>query len=228
MRQTYQFKNITLTEYRNKTGELHNDNGPAVIINTAPLHESYYYYKNGKLDRDDGPAIRCLYNCQCHQYAEEQCPDECFMHREWYKKGVLHNDNGPAYIKIEPYQRSKIIIWYQHGKMHNLYGPSYILQNSDGYRYSGFKIWYCKGRKHRFNGPTMYTIFSDDDSPTEWYINDIRCTPEYILEYQRALKFKYFHFWYEKIYQNLKSDFVNTQLLNSYDELVLENIISSN
>jgi len=54
----------------NEKGELHRDNGPAIILSDGSVE----YYQNGKCHREDGPAIidangtRCYYqNGRCHR-----------------------------------------------------------------------------------------------------------------------------------------------------------------
>jgi len=41
-----------MQEYKNEQGELHNENGPAVIDDNYQA-----WYRNGKLHRTDGPAV---------------------------------------------------------------------------------------------------------------------------------------------------------------------------
>jgi hypothetical protein len=65
-----------------KNGELHRDNGPA-IIDSNVFNEvgTQYWFQNGFLHRDNGPAII---------YSDGS--------QSWYKNGFLHKDNGPAII----------------------------------------------------------------------------------------------------------------------------------
>ena len=60
---------------KNKLGEIHCDNGPAVE-GTNGFRE---YYINGKRHREDGPAI---------EYPNGD--------RAWYKHGKRHREDGPA------------------------------------------------------------------------------------------------------------------------------------
>lgn len=76
--------------YRNENGELHRDDGPAVI---SP-HGGKIWYRNGKKHREDGPALIA------NNLAEI-----------WYRNGVKHRDDGPAAI----YQNG-IEFWYKNGK----------------------------------------------------------------------------------------------------------------
>lgn len=62
---------------RNGNGELHRDDGPALITPNGTQH----WYRNGELHRDDGPAV--VY------------PDGS---RDWYRNGRRHRDDGPALI----------------------------------------------------------------------------------------------------------------------------------
>ena len=62
----------------NSDGQLHREDGPAVITNK---HVKLWYY-NGKLHREDGPAI----------------DDGDSMLQAWYYHGNLHRLDGPAMI----------------------------------------------------------------------------------------------------------------------------------
>jgi hypothetical protein len=66
-----------IKEWRNKKGEFHRDDGPAII----GLNGTKYWYINGKRHRDGGPAL-------IH-------PDG---RQEWYQNGKCHRDDGPAII----------------------------------------------------------------------------------------------------------------------------------
>ena len=63
--------------WRNKKGEVHRLDGPAVILTDG----SQEWYENGKNHRLDGPAINR--------------PDGS---QEWFVNGKLHRLNGPAMI----------------------------------------------------------------------------------------------------------------------------------
>ena len=75
------YKTYTVREYSNgdieyrKDGELHRDNGPAIITS----YGSKFWYNNGKLHRLDGPAVESAHGS-----------------KYWYKDGLRHRDNGPA------------------------------------------------------------------------------------------------------------------------------------
>ena len=61
--------------YYNSAGELHRDDGPAVVF----ADETKQWYQNDKLHRTDGPAI---------EYANGT--------KQWYQDGLLHRIDGPA------------------------------------------------------------------------------------------------------------------------------------
>ena len=63
------------TEWCNKNGKLHRDDGPAI----EHANGTKLWWINGKLHRDDGPAI---------EYADGT--------KSWYKNGQFHRDDGPA------------------------------------------------------------------------------------------------------------------------------------
>ena len=78
------------TEWRNEAGDLHREDGPAVIY----PHGRREWWRNGRRHRDDGPAIEC-----------------CDGTKAWYRNGQLHRENGPA---IEHLTGTKS--WWLEGK----------------------------------------------------------------------------------------------------------------
>jgi hypothetical protein len=91
----------------NKDGQLHCDNGPAIIFANGNKH----WYKNGLLHREDGPAMEELY---------KHC---------WYINGKLHRKNNPAIIFC-----SGVEHWYLDGQLHRNFGPA-IVQQGDYYEW---------------------------------------------------------------------------------------------
>jgi hypothetical protein len=63
--------------YRNAEGELHREDGPAVILASG----SQIWYRHGKYHRDGGPAAE-WYNGE----------------KWWCREGRLHREDGPAFI----------------------------------------------------------------------------------------------------------------------------------
>ena len=63
--------------YRNKRGQFHREDGPAVIYPDGEQH----WYIHGQLHREDGPAII---------FADGS--------RFWYINGKCHREDGPAVI----------------------------------------------------------------------------------------------------------------------------------
>jgi len=76
--------------YNRYHGELHRDDGPAVINSTGT--KKWYYH--GKLYRDDGPAIIFSNGM-----------------KEWMYHGELHRDDGPAIIYSDGDKE-----WFLYGK----------------------------------------------------------------------------------------------------------------
>ena len=71
-------KIIQMQDYEyhvNEKGEVHRNDGPAVIHKDGSKH----WYKNGKRHRIDGPAIEWGNGA-----------------KEWYQNDDLHRDDGPA------------------------------------------------------------------------------------------------------------------------------------
>ncbi len=124
-------------EWRNEYGELHRDDGPAVIWADG----TQFWYQHGRLHRDDGPAVIWVDGTQ-FWYQHDQ------LHREdgptvigltgtqfWYQHGELHRDDGPAVIEADGTQ-----FWYQHDRRHREDGPARTRAN-------GPQEWYWHGEK---------------------------------------------------------------------------------
>jgi hypothetical protein len=107
-------------------GQLHRDNGPAVI-NSGGFKE---WYIHGKRHRLDGPAISSIYG------------DE--KYGSWYVNDKLHRLDGPAQISDCGTRKS----WYLNGVPHRADGPAMELPN-------GSKYWFFNGMYHRLDGPAI-------------------------------------------------------------------------
>lgn len=75
---------------------------------------------------------------------------------EYFKNGVNHNDDGPAFIRADGYEE-----WYKNGVLHNENGPA--IKDPDGsYKY------YYEGKLHRLDGHAVkYSC-----GTLEWYVDD--------------------------------------------------------
>ena len=85
-------------EYYNQAGQLHREDGPAIIYASGSKH----WYINGLLHREDGPAI------------EAASGD-----RYWYRNGKLHREDGPAVIYDNGTRK-----WLLDGVLHRTDGPA--------------------------------------------------------------------------------------------------------
>ena len=114
---------------------------------------------------------------------------------EYFKDGVNHNDDGPAFITQSGYKE-----WYKNGVLHNENGPA--IEYPDGcYKY------YLDGKLHRIDGPAV----KYECGTCEWYVNGIithiqrpneekkEITPEEIEEQQNS-------FYYDSDYDYDNSD----------------------
>ncbi len=95
--------------WKNEKGELHREDGPAVIFPNGRKE----WYINDKLHREDGPAI--IY------------PDGS---EKWFINGYLHREDGPAAIYSDGTQE-----WYIHGKLHLEDGPAVIYPDGEQHWY---------------------------------------------------------------------------------------------
>ena len=103
-----------MEEHRNKKGQLHRENGPA-IIRACGTEE---WFINGLRHRKDGPAITYSDGSKC-----------------WYNNGKLHREDGPANIFISGTQ-----VWYNNGQLYrkddlphalNMLNKTMILSNGE-------------------------------------------------------------------------------------------------
>lgn len=78
-------------KYHYVNGELHNDNGPAVVF----VNSEKFWYKNGKKHREDGPAIENYYGKGNKEW--------------WYEnKSIGVSWNGYTQEKFEQWLRLKV------------------------------------------------------------------------------------------------------------------------
>lgn len=87
-----------------------------------------------------------------HSESEEA---EASNNKRWYRKGLLHRDDGPA---VELPDGTKE--WWVNGKRHRDDGPAMICAN-------GSRSWWQNGLLHRDNGPAMIHGIG----AFEWYKN---------------------------------------------------------
>jgi hypothetical protein len=87
-------------ELRDEHGELHRDDGPALIWSDGTQE----WWQHGERHRDDGPALIRSDGMQV-----------------WYQHGEQHRDGGPAITELGGAQ-----YWCQHGERHRNDGPAEI------------------------------------------------------------------------------------------------------
>ena len=80
-----------------KDGEIHRENGPAMITNNKEV-----WYKNGLLHREDGPAMILKH-------------DNNKQSEFWYLNNVLHKIDGPAIKKYNTKTNTFIEEWWENG-----------------------------------------------------------------------------------------------------------------
>ena len=126
------------TEYYNRDGKLHREDGPAIEWTSGAEH----WYQNGKRHRLDGPAVIG--------------PDGT---KHWYQNGERHRLDGPAIEWVDGGKE-----WYQNDKRHRLDGPAVEHRRGDKFWYQngqlhredgpaveepgGNKEWYLFSKKY--------------------------------------------------------------------------------
>jgi len=104
--------------YRNDVGELHREDGPALIHGSG----SEEWFLNGQRHREDGPAII-----------------RANGRLKWFKHGKRHRIGGPAhvwYVNGEIYEEE----WWIDGVRHRDDGPAMIIR-------SNIKVWFLNGNR---------------------------------------------------------------------------------
>lgn len=139
--------------WKNDKGQLHREDGPALVKFRGLMPETKKWYLNDKLHRTDGPAL------------------ECWHATEWYLNGKLHREDGPASIW---HCGSKF--WYQYGKYHRVDGPAHIWSD-------GSKMWCLEGKPHRTDGPAVDYPKSKNypNGVKQWFIKGRKLSKEEFL-----------------------------------------------
>ncbi len=153
--QTPQCCLIENVEWRDEHGELHRDDGPAMIKTDG----TQQWYQHGLLHRDDGPAVIYANGAQEWYQRDEWHRDDgpARIHSDgaqtWYWRNRLHREDGPAIIGADGTQR-----WYWRGRRHRSGGPAVIWAN-------GTQEWYQHDQLNRDDGPAIVR----PDGTQEWY-----------------------------------------------------------
>ena len=118
---------------------------------------------------------------------------------EYYKNGLLHNENGPAIISINKDHTKKT--WYDNGKIHRIGAPAievwwgtnnelvyqeYYVENirhrEDGpaiIHPSGTEIYYIDGKLYNKNGPAIINKKDGKIIGQQWFISNKDVTKSY-------------------------------------------------
>ncbi len=137
--------------WKNKKGEVHRSNGPAV---ESPNGDKYWY-KNGVYHRAKGPAIeyangdKYWYKNGVYHRANGPAKELMCGNKFWYQNGKLHREDGPA-VEFNNGHKE----WFRNGKLHRLDGPAHIN------KISGIKSWYIDGN-YFLNKEEFFNSLSD-------------------------------------------------------------------
>ena len=93
------------TRYFNSRGELHREDGPAVIDKRG----NEQWFQEGLLHREGGPAVIEAVYFDPGYGQTKIATGQHIMH--WYQYGIRHREDGPA--MIYPEQRS---VWFPNGR----------------------------------------------------------------------------------------------------------------
>jgi len=156
--------------WRNKKGEHHREDGPAIEYADGDKH----WYKNGKLHREDGPAVEFADGTkQWYKNGKRHREDGPAIEwasgvKEWWLNGQLHREDGPA---CEYANGTKE--WYLNGQFHREDGPACEYAN-------GTKQWYTNDKLHREDGPACEYA----NGTKFWYLNGGEVTEQEVCCFQ--------------------------------------------
>jgi hypothetical protein len=159
-------KNKGEIRYLNHRGELHREDGAAIIRedNLSRVAKEEYYF-NGKLHRSNGPALLWSDGSFSHYQngllaggAPTVFRSDSFLHEagdikeEWRnEKGELDRSSGPAQIFFDG-----TLVYYRNGKKDRADGPAIERPDSVAReKNEPSLVWMQKGKRHRSDGPAL-------------------------------------------------------------------------
>jgi hypothetical protein len=162
--------------YRNRFGELHRTDGPALIRRRAfrleMMKEGLFlaqqeYCQRGARHRKDAPAViydmreAVLFQLPFWEYYEEgklhreDGPARIFPGRlEWYKDDELHRADGPAVIRFFSDSLEPIYEYHREGELHRSDGPAVVYPRHEEKDVPLMEYWY-DGQLERDDGPVI-------------------------------------------------------------------------
>lgn len=137
-------------------GELHADQGPAMVEAVNDVVIAASYYTHGELDRADGAAML--------RYNTDGSPDK----EQWWVRGDEHRSNGPAATEFASETQYYKQEYWTKGKLNRADGPAVISWDSNGQLSS--EDWYSNGSRHRVGGPATISYASEYKArEDQWY-----------------------------------------------------------
>jgi len=133
-------------------------------------HEYIDYHTNGNrcewtlgidLHNTRGPAIIVISLLEKNLYQ-----------KRYYKFGVPHNSNGPAYTFYYENGVKSYELYYINGKLHNSNGPADIIYYIDGQKHQ--ERYFDNGVLHNNNGPAIIIYNNGDREVEEYWIHGNR------------------------------------------------------
>ncbi len=166
-------------------GELHRDDGPAVVYNTYGKNYEELYYSHGKYHRVDGPAIierkdgvvvreewrfhdmrhRVGGPAVCEYTCSLTTDENVLTYEGYYCDGRYHRDDGPAFIKYDLEGNITYQSWYFYGHLHREDGPALITPTKTKY--------YKMDKLHRIDGPAKVIVTTGllGTRREEWFLH---------------------------------------------------------
>jgi len=96
----------------------------------------------------------------------------------WYRNGVLHREDGPAYVERRP-DGTVVEGWRKNGVLHREGGPARVERHPDG---TVIEEWHRNGRGHREDGPAYVERRPDGTvEPWAWCLDNTGVEPWEVL-----------------------------------------------
>ena len=159
------------------------------------------YIKDNNIHRENKAAviyknyvIQFYYKGKLHRDKGPACIyiEGSYKTTLWYQHGLLHRNNKPAYIGDNGTMK-----WYQYGKLHNEKGPANICHDYDSTFI--YKEWYINNKIHRIDGPAFIgSIIYYPIDTCKYYLFKKKYTKEEWKKERMKLAIKYARVWYQK------------------------------
>jgi len=159
-------------------GIQHSELGPAELRENGTA----VYYQYGVKHWEHGPAVDDkLTKSQFHYYYGVLHNDngEAFIRRKgnvlmsgWMRYGILHNTDAPAFVKEDLDSGIIFEAWYQNGVYHRDGKPAVVLDSEVHDMHEMF--YYNEGKLHNLRGASIVSRIREGKFKKTYYIHDVK------------------------------------------------------